>query len=39
MTISAIRRHWFLLPALAIVTGAITVTQTADWQVEVLAPV
>lgn len=34
MRTSAIRRHWFVLPALAVVSGAIVVTQTADWQVE-----
>lgn len=34
MRASAIRRHWFVLPALAVVSGAIVVTQTADWQVE-----
>lgn len=34
MTHSAIRRNWFLLPALAIVSGVIVVTRTADWPVE-----
>ena len=34
MPTSAIRRNWFLLPALVIVSGAIVVSQTADWRVE-----
>lgn len=31
---SALCRHWFFLPASAIVSGAIIVTRTVDWQME-----
>lgn len=34
MHIQAFRRHWFFLPALAIVSGAVVVTQTAAWHAE-----
>jgi hypothetical protein len=32
--LSAIRRHWFFLPAIAVLAGAIVVTRTADWVAE-----